>query len=83
MDELTEADIRFLRRVHSVTLTPWTGALVASDAKGKTMRLGKATFQKLKDGGFIIRSESSLTTNTYVVPDPILVLLSEPTSQSA
>lgn len=69
MVELTESERRFLKRVHIVTLTPWTGKVSAADANGKSMRLSKATFEKLKGDGLIIRSESSLTSNTYVVRD--------------
>ena len=67
MIELTDKERRFIKRVEAITLTPWTGKLTAVDARGKSMRLSKATFERLRDEGILIRSESALTTDTYVV----------------
>jgi hypothetical protein len=72
MDALTPAERRFLDRVAKITLTPWSGKLVAVDKAGKTMRLSKATFQRLQDGGFVIRTESTLTTNVYGPQPPVV-----------
>ena len=72
MEDLTAAQRRFLERVDSVTLTPWTGKIVAVDQAGNTLRLGKATFEKLRSDGYLVRSAGTLTTNTYVVQTAVL-----------
>lgn len=72
MDGLTQTERRFLDRVARITLTPWSGKIVAVDASGKTMRLSKTTFQRLQEGGFVIRLESTLTTNVYGPQAPVV-----------
>ncbi|MFD9898239.1 hypothetical protein ACHMW4_07025 [Mesorhizobium sp. UC22_110] len=65
MIELTEKEQRFLKRVHKVTHFPWTNKVKAVDGYGKAMRLSRATFERLRDDGILIRSSSGLTSNTY------------------
>lgn len=65
MIELTAMEQRFLKRVCKVIHFPWTNKLKAVDAKGKAMRLSWATFERLRDGGILIRSSSDITSNTY------------------
>ena len=72
MHHLTISQRRFLKRVATITVTPWTGKIEAVDHHGKTMRLGKAAFQALLDGHYLIRSEGTLTTNTYTVLQAVL-----------
>ncbi|WP_378949711.1 hypothetical protein [Mesorhizobium sp. ANAO-SY3R2] len=67
MIELTDKEKRFLKRVETITHFPWADKVAAADAKGKAMRLSRATFQRLKNDGIIVRSASDLTSNTYVV----------------
>ncbi|WP_210163896.1 hypothetical protein, partial [Mesorhizobium sp. L48C026A00] len=70
--ELTETEKRFLKRVDTITHVPWSNKVTAADAKGKPMRIGRATFVRLRDDGIIIRSTSDLTSNTYVInPAPV------------
>ena len=69
---LTTTQRRFLKRVDKITVTPWTGKIEAVDRNGKTMRLGKAAFQALLDGHYLIRSDGTLTTNTYTVLQAVL-----------
>jgi hypothetical protein len=70
--ELTEKEKRFLKRVDTITHFPWSNKVAAADAKGRTMRLSRATFSRLRDDGIIIRSASDLTSDTYIVnPDPV------------
>ncbi|PLP58120.1 hypothetical protein CYK37_18205 [Mesorhizobium loti] len=65
MIELTEKEQRFLKRVHKVTQFPWSNKVKAMDAKGRAMRLSRATFERLRDDGILIRSSSHVTFNTY------------------
>ncbi|WP_054310716.1 hypothetical protein [Mesorhizobium sp. 1M-11] len=65
MIELTEMEQRFLKRVHKVTHFPWKNKVKAVDASGKAMRLSRATFERLRDDGILIRSSSDITSNTY------------------
>ncbi|WP_292527824.1 hypothetical protein, partial [Mesorhizobium sp.] len=67
MIELTEKEKRFLKRVDTITHVPWSNKVTAADAKGKPLRIARATFARLRDDGIIIRSTSDLTSNTYVV----------------
>ncbi|RWM87456.1 MAG: hypothetical protein EOR84_29325 [Mesorhizobium sp.] len=67
MIELTEKEKRFLKRVDTITHVPWSNKVTAADAKGKPLRIARATFARLIDDGIIIRSTSDLTSNTYVV----------------
>ena len=71
--ELSEAERRFLRRVHQIKFVPWSGKVSAADAKGKAMRLSKATFEKLKGNSLIIREESTLTADIFVVQNPAVI----------
>jgi hypothetical protein len=73
MPEITQSVRRFLDRVTTITVTPWTGKLVAMDDKGRRMRLSKATFERLKEDSLIIRSTSSLATDTYIPQDWLIV----------
>ncbi|MBX3576926.1 MAG: hypothetical protein KF723_06935 [Rhizobiaceae bacterium] len=76
MIELTDRENRFLKRVSAISFMPWTGKVTAVDAKGKSMRISKATFHRLKDENIIIRSESALTSDTYIVnPVPVVPAL--------
>jgi hypothetical protein len=65
--ELTEKEMRFLKRVDTITHVPWSNKVTAADAQGRSLRISRATFARLKDGGIIMRSGSNLTSNTYVV----------------
>lgn len=65
MIELTEKEQRFLKRVHKVIHYPWKNNVKAVDAGGKPMRLSRATFERLRDDGILIRSSSDATSNTY------------------
>ncbi len=72
MIELTEKEKRFLKRVDTITFLPWSNKVTAVDAKGKPMRISRATFARLKDDGIIVRSASHLNSDTYVVtPSPV------------
>jgi len=72
MIELTEKEKRFLKRVDTITHFPWSNKVTAADAKGKPMRISRATFARLKDEGIIIRSTSDLRSDTYVInPSPV------------
>jgi hypothetical protein len=71
--ELTDAQRRFLLRVAKITHAPWSGKVEAFDGKGKKMRLAVSTFELLKGDNLIIRSESSITTDTYVVQPPAIL----------
>lgn len=71
--ELTETQRRFLKRVETITYAPWSGKIEAFDSHGKKMRISKATFELLKGDSLIIRSQSSLTTDTYVLQPPQMV----------
>jgi hypothetical protein len=71
--ELTETQRKFLDRVERITHAPWSGKVEAFDARGKKMRISKATFELLKSDNIIIREQSSLTTDTYVLQPPQLV----------
>ncbi|HTV67460.1 MAG TPA: hypothetical protein VMF90_02890 [Rhizobiaceae bacterium] len=71
--ELTETQRRFLKRVATITYVPWSGKVEAFDAAGKKMRISKATFELLKSDNLIIREQSSLTTDTYVLQPPPVV----------
>jgi hypothetical protein len=71
--DLTDVQRRFLLRVARITHAPWSGKIEAFDGNGKKMRVAKATFELLKSDNLIIRSESSMTVDTYVVqPTAIL-----------
>lgn len=72
MDAMTPAEQRFLERVATITLTPWSGKLVAVDKAGKTLRLSKNTFQRLQEAGLVIRTQSTLTTNIYEPQAPVV-----------
>lgn len=65
MIELTESEQRFLKRVYKVIHFPWNNKVKAVDANGKAMRLSRATFERLRDDGILIRSSSDVTSNTY------------------
>jgi hypothetical protein len=65
--ELTEKEMRFLKRVDTITHVPWSNKVTAADAQGRPLRISRATFARLKDNGIILRSTSNLTTNTYAV----------------
>ncbi|WP_376703398.1 hypothetical protein RQ479_29795 [Mesorhizobium sp. ISC25] len=65
--ELTEKEKRFLKRVDTITHVPWSNKVTAADAKGKPLRIARATFTRLREEGIIIRSTSDLTSNTFVI----------------
>jgi hypothetical protein len=65
--ELTEKEKRFLKRVDTISHFPWSNKVSAVDAKGKSMRISRATFARLRDDGIIVRSASDLSSDTYVV----------------
>ena len=67
MIELTEKEMRFLKRVDTITHVPWSNKVTAADAQGRPLRISRATFARLRDDGIIMRSSSNLTSNTYVV----------------
>ncbi len=67
MIELTEKEMRFLKRVDTITHVPWSNNVTAADAQGRPLRISRATFARLKDDGIIMRSSSNLTSNTYVI----------------
>jgi hypothetical protein len=63
--ELTEKEKRFLKRVDTISHFPWSNKVSAVDAKGKSMRISRATFARLRDDGIIVRSASDLSSDTY------------------
>lgn len=67
MIELTEKEMRFLKRVDTITHVPWSNKVTAADAQGRPLRISRATFARLRDAGIIMRSSSNLTSNTYVI----------------
>lgn len=69
---------RFLARVRTVSLAPWSGKISALDEGGAQIRIGKATFEKLRKAGLLIRSGSSLLTNEYVVSDTGRMAIDDP-----
>ncbi len=70
--DLTKTDIRILSRVATIKVTPWTGAVSATGKNGGTIKVSKAAFKRLEEGGFIIRSQSSLISDTYIVHEAAL-----------
>lgn len=70
--ELSEKEKRFLKRVATITYFPWSNKVAAADAKGKSMRISRASFERFKEERIIIRTGSGLTSNSYSVnPFPI------------